>query len=63
MSISNPASPKMVLDAAYHFGQAVSLVNNRLANPKHEVVTNATIFAVGCLAHAEVHTICSYLII
>jgi hypothetical protein len=56
MPLSNLANPKLVLDATYHCGQAISLVNKRIANANHEV-TNATIFAVDCLAHTEVRTI------
>jgi hypothetical protein len=37
MSISSLAKPKLVLDAAYHFGQAISLINNRIADPKHDI--------------------------
>jgi hypothetical protein len=41
-------------DMAYHGCQAIRLVNKRIANSPHEAVSDATMFAVGCLTQVEV---------
>ena len=56
MSLSIQADPKLAQDASYHYSRAIYEVNKRIANSKHEEIPNATIFAVGCLVHAEVRS-------
>jgi len=38
----------------YHTGQAMRLVNDRIASSSKEALSDATIFAVGCLTQFEV---------
>jgi hypothetical protein len=53
LSISNIGRATST-DMAYHGGQAIRLVNKRIANSTHEAVSDATMFAVGCLTQVEV---------
>jgi hypothetical protein len=41
-------------EIGYHAGQAISLVNKRIANSSQETVSDATMLAVGVLTHFEV---------
>jgi hypothetical protein len=44
-------------NAVYHVGQAIVIVNKRLANSLHEAVTNKTICAVAALFTFEVRVL------
>lgn len=54
MTVCTPADVSSSTESAYHIGQAIALLNRRLKNYNREDITDAIIFAVGCLAHAEV---------
>jgi hypothetical protein len=54
LSLCNIARSRSSPDMAYHAGQAIRLVNKRIANSPQEAVSDATMFAVGCLTHFEV---------
>ncbi|KAE9370932.1 hypothetical protein N431DRAFT_343131 [Stipitochalara longipes BDJ] len=54
MSLSTQADPKLARDASYHYSRAIGEVNRRIESSKDEEIPNATVFAVGCLVHAEI---------
>lgn len=55
LSLCNAARINSSHEMAYHAGRAISLVNKRIANSSQEVVSDATMFAVGVLTAFEVH--------
>jgi hypothetical protein len=57
MTLCNLAGIKSSPDMIYHVGQAITLVNKRIANRNHKAITKETIFAVACLTNLEVRAL------
>jgi hypothetical protein len=56
MTVCTPPGIKSSTESAYHIGKAIALLNRSIRNYSREDITDAMIFAVGCLAHAEVQS-------
>lgn len=54
MTLCDLSGIKSSPDLVYHVGQAITLVNKRIANRNHKAITKETIFAVACLTGLEV---------
>ncbi|KAH6712475.1 hypothetical protein BKA61DRAFT_736866 [Leptodontidium sp. MPI-SDFR-AT-0119] len=56
MTLCDLAGIKSNPDLVYHVGQAITLVNKRIANRSHKAITKETIFAVACLTSLELRS-------